>query len=126
MALLDQILQIAYFASFFLVFVYGTRIQTTIVLVGVKRSLGRLGQFKKAAHDSVLTSALRFKSDQKEVESRFDRLTVSFAITPVNMDPHRIVPKLEHVLNTYDGNLKMQVSTMAPGASDPEVSTFTT
>src|SRR5437870_11568586 len=125
MALLDQILQIAYFASFFLVFVYGTRIQTTIVLVGVKRSLGRLGQFKKAAHDSVLTSALRFKADQKEVESRVDRLTGSFAITPVNMDPHGIVPKLEHVLNTYDENLKMEVRKMAPGATDAEVNTLT-
>ena len=125
MALLDQILQIAYFASFFLVFVYGTRIQTTIVLVGVKRSLGRLGQFKKAAHDSVLTSALRFKADQKEVESRVDRLTGSFAITPVSMDPHGIVPKLEHVLNTYDENLKMEVRKMAPGATDAEVNTLT-
>ena len=125
MALLDQILQIAYFASFFLVFVYGTRIQTTIVLVGVKRSLGRLGQFKKAARDSVLTSALRFKADQKEVESRVDRLTGSFAITPVNMDPHGIVPKLEHVLNTYDENLKMEVRKMAPGATDAEVNTLT-
>src|SRR2546425_187499 len=125
MALLDQILQIAYFASFFLVFVYGTRIQTTIVLVGVKRSLGRLGQFKKAARDSVLTSALRFKADQKEVESRVDRLTGSFAITPVSMDPHGIVPKLEHVLNTYDENLKMEVRKMAPGATDAEVNTLT-
>src|SRR5437879_13044365 len=102
MALLDQILQIAYFASFFLVFVYGTRIQTTIVLVGVKRSLGRLGQFKKAAHDSVLTSALRFKADQKEVESRIDRRTGSFAITPVNMDPHGLVPKIVHDINSDD------------------------
>ncbi len=125
MALLDQILQIAYFAYFFLVFVYGTRIQTTIVLVGVKRSLGRLSRLKTAAHDSVLNSALRFKADRKEVESRVDRLTGSFAITPVNMDPHGIVPKLEHVLNTYDQNLKMEVRKMAPGATDAEVNTLT-
>jgi hypothetical protein len=125
LALLDQILQISYFASFFLIFFYGTRIQTTIVLVGVKRSLGRLGRLKKAAHDSVLTSALRFKADQKEVESRVDRLTGSFAITPVSMDPHGIVPKLEHVLDTYDENLKMEVKKIAPGASDAEVNTLT-
>ncbi|HZD12009.1 MAG TPA: DUF1512 domain-containing protein [Candidatus Binatus sp.] len=125
MALIDEIIQITYFASFFLVFFYGTRIQTTIVLVGVKRSLGRLARMRKAAYDSVLTSALKFKADRKEVESRVERLTGSFAITPVNMDPHGIVPKLEHVLDTYDENLKMEVRRFAPGASDAEVNTLT-
>ena len=125
MALFDEILQVIYFASFFLVFFYGTRIQTTIVLVGVKRSLTRIARMRKAAHDSVLNSALKFKADKKEVESRVERLTGSFAITPVNMDPHGIVPKLEHVLDTYDENLKMEVRRIAPGANDAEVNTLT-
>ncbi len=124
MALLDEILQFSYYASFILIMFYGTRIQTTIVLVGVKRSLGRLSKLRKDAHDSVMNSALRFKADKKEVEQRVDRLTGSFAITPVSMDPSGIVRKLEHVLDTYDENLKMEVRKIAPGATEAEVNTL--
>ena len=68
MALFDEILQFTYYATFILIMFYGTRIQTTIVLVGVKRSLGRLGKLRTEAHDSVMKSLVRFKADQKDVE----------------------------------------------------------
>ncbi|MBO0887985.1 DUF1512 family protein, partial [Candidatus Bathyarchaeota archaeon] len=102
---LNSIIQLAYFGSFFILFFYGQRIQISMMLVGVKRNLGKLEKLRAAAHTSVLNSALKFKGDQKMVESRINRLTGSFAIQPVNMDPAGIVGKLEHVLDTYDENL---------------------
>src|SRR5881409_2155625 len=126
MALIDvsSIIQLAYFGSFIVLMFYGQRIQISMMLVGVKRNLGKLERLRKAAHDSVLSSALRFKGDQKAVESRIDRLTGSFAIQPVNMDPAGIVGKLEHVLDTYDDNLRTEVKTIATGATDAEVNTL--
>jgi len=120
----SNIIQLAYFGSFFILMFYGQRIQTSIMLVSVKRNLGKLEKLRTAAHTSVLNSALRFKGDKKAVETRIDRLTGSFAIQPVNMDPAGIVGKLEHVLDTYDENLRTEVRTIATGATDAEVNTL--
>src|SRR5713226_6862100 len=98
--------QIIYFGSFFVLMFYGQRIQISMMLVSVKRNLGKLERLRKTAHDRVLGSLLSYKGDPKMVESRVDRLTGSFAIPPVSMDPAGVVKKLEHVLNTYDDTLK--------------------
>lgn len=126
MALIDisSIIQLAYFGSFFILMFYGQRIQMSMMLVGVKRNLGKLEKLRSAAHTSVLTSALKFKGEQKAVEARINRLTGSFAIQPVNMDPTGVVGKLEHILDTYDENLKTEVKTIAVGATDAQVNTL--
>ena len=126
MALIDisSIIQLAYFGSFFILMFYGQRIQMSMMLVGVKRNLGKLEKLRSAAHTSVLNSALKFKGDQKMVESRINRLTGSFAIQPVSMDPTGVVGKLEHILDTYDENLKTEVKTIAVGATDAQVNTL--
>ena len=126
MALIDinSAIQLAYFASFFVLMFYGQRIQMSMMLVGVRKNLGKLEKLRAAAHTSVLNSALRFKGDAKMVEGRINRLTGSFAIQPVSMDPAGIVGKLEHVLDTYDENLKTEVKAIASGATDAEVNTL--
>src|SRR5215472_4105154 len=121
---LNSIVQIVYTLSFIFLIFYGQRIQMSLTLVGVKRNLGKLEKLRAAAHNSVLNSALKFKGDKKMVEGRIDRLTGSLAITPVSMDPAGIVGKLEHVLDTYDENLKMEVRKIAPGATEAEVNTL--
>src|SRR5436309_1576614 len=110
---LSSIIQLAYFASFFILMFYGQRIQMSMMLVSVRRNLGKLEKLRTTAHNSVLNSALRFKGDKKAVETRIDRLTGSFAIQRVNMDLAGIVSKLENVINTYDHNLRTEVKTMA-------------
>jgi len=121
---LNSIVQIVYTLSFIFLIFYGQRIQMSLTLVGVKRNLGKLEKLRAAAHNSVLNSALKFKGDKKMVEGRIDRLTGSFAITPVSMDPAGIVGKLEHILDTYDENLRTEVKTIAVGATDAEVNTL--
>ncbi len=122
---LGTVLNLVYFGSFFLLFFYGQRLQVTIALVNVKRSLTRLERFKKSARDRLLTSVSRYNSNPLELESRVDRMTSSFAITPVTLDPSGIVGKLEHVLDTYDSHLKTEIKTLAAKASEAEVNTLT-
>src|SRR3989442_6347828 len=111
MALIDpsSIIQLAYFGSFIVLMFYGQRIQISMMLVGVKRNLGKLERLRKAAHDSVLSSALRFKGDQKAVESRIDRLTGSFATQHRSMAPSGLVGQLPHILHTYADDLNADV-----------------
>src|SRR3989442_4496808 len=107
MALIDlsQIVNLVYFASFFLIFFYGQRLQVQWQLVSVKRSLGKLERSKTAARQKFVDSISRFQMDKKTVETKIDRLNNSFTITPVSLDPSGIVGKLEHVLDTYDDHL---------------------
>src|SRR5881227_1132890 len=88
---LSSIIQLAYFASFFILMFYGQRIQMSMMLVSVKRNLGKLEKLRKKFHNSVLNSALRFKGAFGSVETRIDRLTGSFCVCSLNMDPAGIV-----------------------------------
>src|SRR3989441_10049789 len=126
MALIDlsQIVNLVYFASFFLIFFYGQRLQVQWQLVSVKRSLGKLERSKTAARQKFVDSISRFQMDKKTVETKIDRLNNSFTITPVSLDPSGIVGKLEHVLDTYDDHLKMEVKAIAPNATESDVNTL--
>src|SRR5260370_15189618 len=95
-----------------------------MMLVEVKRNLGKVERLRKTAHDSVLSSALRFKGDQKSVRSRIDPLTGSFAIQHVSMGPSGIVGKPEQIVDTYDDNLRAEVKAIAASATDAEVNTL--
>ena len=121
---LSQILNLAYFLSFFLLFFYGQRLQVSMVLVGVKRSLNKLERFRGSARSRFLTSVSKYNQNKAEVESRVDRVTGSFAITPVSLDPSGLVGKLEHVLDTYDDHLRKEVQTLAPTANEAQVMTL--
>src|SRR3989440_369394 len=67
MALIDlsQIVNLVYFASFFLIFFYGQRLQVQWQLVSVKRSLGKLERIKTAARQKFVDSICRFQMDKK-------------------------------------------------------------
>src|SRR3989442_12373921 len=121
---LSQIVNLVSFASFFMIFFYGQPLQVQWQLVSVKRSLGKLERSKTAARQKFLDSISRFQMDKKTVETKIDRLNNSFTITPVSLDPSGIVGKLEHVLDTYDDHLKMEVKAIAPNATESDVNTL--
>ena len=126
MALIDlgQIVNLIYFASFFLIFFYGQRLQVQWQLVSVKKSLTKLERGKTAARQKFVDSISKFQTDKKTVETKLERLNSSFTISPVSLDPSGIVGKLEHVLDTYDDHLKTEVKAIAPSASEADINTL--
>ena len=64
---LGQVLNLAYFASFFLLFFYGQRLQMTMILVGVKKNMTKLDRYRVSARSRVLTSVSRFNQNKAEV-----------------------------------------------------------
>src|SRR5437879_12816030 len=79
---------------------------------------------KTTARQKFVDTISRFQIDKKTVESKIDILNNSFNITPVSLDPSGIVGKLEHVLDTYDDHLKMEVKAIAPNATESDVNTL--
>jgi len=122
---LDIILNLASMLVFFLFFTYGQRIQTRSMLVGVRRSLTKLETYRSDARKRFIESMLQYNADRDEVHGKVDRLIDSFAITPVSMDPKGIMGKLDHILTTYDDNLKTEVKSLVKGALQADVNTLT-
>src|SRR3989442_8214836 len=50
-----------------------------------------------------------------------DRIITSFVISPVSLDPRGIVPKMGHILDTADENLKNETRRIAFRATESEV-----
>lgn len=122
---LDSVLNLVYLVSVVVFLGYGQRIQTSIMLVNVRRKLGRLESFRNSAHRRLLDLVLRYNSNRADAEKALDRLTRSFVIAPVSLDPAGIVGKLEHVLDTYDDHLKSEVHRLVLGATDAQVNNLT-
>jgi hypothetical protein len=122
---LATLLNVAYLGFFAVFMLYGQRIQASIMLISVGRKLGRLESLRDSAHRRLLDLILRSNASAKDAEKALDRLTESFVIAPVTMDPAGVVGKLEHVLDTYDDHLKSEVQSLVKGASETEVNNLT-
>jgi hypothetical protein len=128
MALIDSstitsLLNVAYIVFFIAFFVYGQGIQRTITLRGLKSNISKLERFELSSKSKLLSSLSKFAASKTldSTSAAVERLVGSFVITPVSLDPSGIVPKLGHVLDTADENLKSEIKRIAPNASDSEV-----
>jgi hypothetical protein len=121
---LETVLNLLYLASFALFFGYGQRIQAFVMLANVRRKLGRLESLRDSAHRRLLDLVLH-ETNRLDGERVIDRLTSSFVIGPVDLDPAGIVGKLQHVLDTYEDHLKSEVRRLVAGASETEVDNLT-
>lgn len=79
---------------------------------------------QKDAQLKVTSELLRFNQDKAAVYERVNRLTQFFAITPVDLDPHGIMNKLEHLLGTYEQTLKSEIRSLVPSAKEDQVQTL--
>jgi hypothetical protein len=121
----DIILNLSSMLVIFLFFMYGQRIQTRSMLVGVRRSLVKLEAFRRDSRKRFIESMLQYNADRDEVYDKVDRLIDSFAITPVSLDPKGVMGKIDHILTTYDDNLKTEVRSLVKGALQADVNTLT-
>jgi hypothetical protein len=122
---LESILNIIYLGSFAVLFGYGQRVQTSIVLLGVRRNLGRLESFRNAARVRLQGIIAQLGSNPGDVQRSLERLASSFVITPISLDPAGIIGKLEHMLDTHDEHLKSEISRLVTGASEIQVNNLT-
>ncbi len=119
----DQLIfQILFYVPFFLFILYGQRIQTWMILNDVSRSLNKLKVMKeksrKEAVDYVNVS-LKPPGDPTE---RIDQFLEYFTILPVDLDPHGVVKKIEHVVTVRDDRVRAEIKNLAPGANSLQTS----
>jgi len=124
---LSTIVNVLYIGSFIVFFLYGQRFQLAFMQRGIKGQVSKLDQMQVAARTRLLDSLKKFRGSENQVasiDSSVNRLLDSFVISPASMDPSGIVPKMEHILDSADENLKGEVRRLAPLASESEVQTL--
>jgi hypothetical protein len=122
---LDTLLSFGWVAIFALMFVYGQRIQLSLTLRRIKGKVDALRRMKDEGRAKLLGTLTKFGTPEASVIPVADRLLESFMISPVDLDPRGLVPKLEHVLDVYDNSLKGEVRRLAPEADEATVARLT-
>ncbi|MFP3285116.1 MAG: DUF1512 family protein [Nitrososphaeria archaeon] len=98
---------------------YGMRIQLSSLLWQTNRYVRRARALSAEARGRLLGELSRYYSgSDHELSAKVDDALNSLVIQPASLDPHGIVPKLDHVLRIWDRSLEDIVGGLAPGA-DP-------
>lgn len=91
---------------------------------GVKAQISKLDLMSLAARTRLVDTLKKFRNTASEsgsLDPSVERLLGSFVISPTSLDPAGIVPKMEHIIDSADENLKSEVKKMAPLATESEV-----
>ncbi len=118
---ISTLVSIFYIGFFIVFFLYGQRFQLAFMQRGIKGEVSKLNQMQVAARASLLDSLKRFRGSENpatSLDTSVERLLGSFIISPVSMDPSGIIPKMEHIIDSADENLKAEVRRMTPLASE--------
>jgi len=122
---ISTLVNVLYIGTFVAFFLYGQRFQLAFMQRGIKGQVSKLDRMQLAARTRLVDSLKKFGGNSlKPIDNSVDRLLGSFVISPVSMDPSGIVPKMEHILDSADENLKGEIRRIAPQASEPEIQTL--
>jgi len=82
---LESILNVIYLGSFVVFFAFGQWIQTSIILVGVRRNLGRLELFRNTARNRLRDTVIQLGAYASDVQNTLERLA-NYFIAPISLD----------------------------------------
>jgi len=117
---LAYIINLAFMAMFFVLFVWGQRIQLTIMLRDVEYALSRLKIMRDETRRAVIENVKRLGKSQKDPTPYIDRYLEYVLIPPVTMDPAGIVWKYDHLIGVTEDRVKDEVKAIAPEATEAQ------
>ncbi|MEM2093810.1 MAG: DUF1512 domain-containing protein [Candidatus Bathyarchaeia archaeon] len=122
---LGIVVQMVYLFSFLIFMFYGQRFQTWMMLREIEGALIRLKALRDEARKITVDKVKEFGDPDTDPASRIDQLIEYFTIMPSNLDPAGIVPKIEHLIETYDRRFKDEVKLLAPTAVESQQENIT-
>ena len=110
----------------YLVFVFGfmffsQKIQVTLVLGKISKSLNKLQRMRDKAKEEAISAVSKLGKSDVDPKPRLESLIQFFSIKPNNMDPSGVVNRMEHMLNTADDRLKDEVKSLVPSADETQI-----
>ncbi|MCW3993715.1 MAG: DUF1512 domain-containing protein [Candidatus Bathyarchaeota archaeon] len=115
------ILNLLFYAFFFVFMFYGQRIQIYIMLREVESSLYKLKYIRDEGRKIAIETIKEIGKPQADPTARVDRFLEYFTISPQSLDPAGVVEKLEHILDVRETRFKDDVKLMAPATDKTQV-----
>jgi len=116
---LGLIFNLLWFALIFVSMFYGTKLQAWRSAREIESGLEKLKTWDDECKQILLTSFRKF-SDKKETDKdlmlKLENFLTFIAITPVNLDPYGLIPKIDHILDVRDERFKEEIASLAPNA----------
>ncbi len=119
---LGLIFNLLWFVLIFISMFYGTKLQAWRSAKEIQSGLEKLKKWNDECKQ-ILVSNFKKYSDKKETEKdlmlKIENFLTFIAITPVDLDPYGIIPKIGHIIDVRDDRFKEEIAILAPNA-DPE------
>ncbi len=119
---LGLIFNLLWFALIFVSMFYGTKLQAWRSAREIESGLEKLKKWNDECKQ-ILVSNFKKYADKKETEKdlmlKIENFLTFIAITPVDLDPYGIIPKIGHIIDVRDDRFKEEIAILAPNA-DPE------
>jgi hypothetical protein len=114
---LGLLLNVLWFVMIFVSIFYGTKLQAYRSQKEVENGLGKIKKWDDECKQILLTNFRKFadkKETDKDLMLKLEDVLTFVAITPVDLDPYGIIPKIDHILDVRDDRFKNEVKTLAP------------
>ncbi len=122
---LGWIFQLIWILAFIIIWVYGQRIQTTLMLREIEGSLFRLKAMRDRGRRMAISTIKEIGKPTEDPTARVDRILEYVDIEPVSLDPTGIIRRLEHIIDVRDFRFKDEVRQMAPQADETQINNLT-
>jgi hypothetical protein len=116
---ISLILNIFFYVMFILFMLYGTKLQSWRASKEIEVALQELKTWNDEAKGLVIKKIQNYKDKKlttKDLKVKIDDIMTFISISPTDLDPAGIVPKLDHLINVRDDRFKDEVKVLAPNA----------
>ncbi len=118
------VLNVMFFIMMFISIFYGTKIRGWKSSKTIKEGLEELKQWNDDAKQLILSKFKEFcdvSLPLKEIENKIDEFLNFVTITPVELDPNGIIPKIEHILDNRETKYINEVRSLAVTANITQI-----
>ena len=119
--ILTYIVNIVYIVFVFGFSFFSQKLQVTIVLGRISKSLKKLQRMRDKAKDEALSAIIELGKPESDPKPRLESLLQFFSIKPNSMDPSGVVHRLEHLVDTADARVKEELKALAPSADEKQI-----
>ena len=119
--MLSYIFNIVYLVFVFGFMFFSQKIQVSLVLGKISKSLNKLQLMRDKAKEEAISAVNEWGKSDVDPKPRLEALIQFFSIQPNSMDPSGVVHRMEHLLDTEDDRIKDEVKALAPSADESQI-----
>jgi len=119
--MLAYIINIVYIMFVFGFSFFSQKLQVTLVLGKISKSLAKLKHMRDKANDEAVSAIMALGKPEIDPKPRLETLLHFFAIQPSSLDPSGVVKRLECLVDAADERVKDEVKALAPSADENQI-----